>query len=109
MEINGSGTDELTVEQLKAQQEELARKIQEKQKAGRKDVIDQIVRVMREYDVPLDDVIEAFEGGSTSKRKGSKAKAKYRDPATGNEWSGRGKPPLWIKGVQDRTPFEIRE
>jgi DNA-binding protein H-NS len=64
---------------------------------------------MREYDVPLDDVIEAFGGGKVSTRKGSKAKAKYRDPATGTEWSGRGKPPAWIKGVQDRTPFEIRE
>jgi DNA-binding protein H-NS len=41
------------------------------------------------------------------KRKGTKAKAKYRDPATGTTWSGRGKEPHWIKGASDRTPFEI--
>ena len=33
--------------------------------------------------------------------------AKYRDPKTGKTWTGRGKPPLWIVGVKDRTPFLI--
>lgn len=32
--------------------------------------------------------------------------AKYRDPATGNTWSGRGKPPAWIAG-KDRAAFAI--
>ena len=34
--------------------------------------------------------------------------AKYRDPATGATWTGRGKNPAWIKDVADRTPFEIK-
>ena len=33
--------------------------------------------------------------------------AKYRDPKSGKTWTGRGKPPLWIVGVKDRTPFLI--
>jgi DNA-binding protein H-NS len=33
--------------------------------------------------------------------------AKYRDPQTGKTWTGRGKPPLWIVGIKDRTPFLI--
>jgi DNA-binding protein H-NS len=33
--------------------------------------------------------------------------AKYRDPTSGKTWTGRGKPPLWIVGVKDRTPFLI--
>lgn len=32
---------------------------------------------------------------------------KYRDPATGQTWTGRGKPPTWIKD-QDRSQFEIK-
>jgi DNA-binding protein H-NS len=36
----------------------------------------------------------------------SKVAAKYRDPATGQTWTGRGKAPKWIEG-QDRTPFVI--
>ena len=31
---------------------------------------------------------------------------KYRDPATGAIWTGRGKPPRWIAG-QDRAQFAI--
>jgi DNA-binding protein H-NS len=32
---------------------------------------------------------------------------KYRDPATGATWSGRGKPPRWIDG-HDRDDYLIR-
>ncbi|NML87423.1 H-NS family nucleoid-associated regulatory protein [Polaromonas sp.] len=28
----------------------------------------------------------------------SKVAAKYRDPITGKEWSGRGLPPKWLQG-----------
>jgi len=41
------------------------------------------------------------------KAKGSVGAPKYRDPATGATWTGRGKPPLWIKDVADRAPFLI--
>lgn len=40
------------------------------------------------------------------KPKGSVGAPKYRDPATGATWTGRGKPPNWIVG-KDRTPFQI--
>lgn len=41
------------------------------------------------------------------KAKGSVGVPKYRDPSTGATWTGRGKPPLWIKDVADRAPFQI--
>lgn len=31
----------------------------------------------------------------------------YRDLETGKTWTGRGKPPTWIAGLADRTPFLI--
>lgn len=37
----------------------------------------------------------------------SKVAPKYRNPETGATWSGRGKAPLWIKDVEDRTPYLI--
>ncbi|MDR0203983.1 MAG: H-NS histone family protein [Delftia acidovorans] len=40
------------------------------------------------------------------KAKGSVGVAKYRDPASGATWTGRGKPPNWING-KDRAPFLI--
>jgi DNA-binding protein H-NS len=33
--------------------------------------------------------------------------AKYRDPASGKTWTGRGKPPLWIQKARDRSAFLI--
>jgi DNA-binding protein H-NS len=33
--------------------------------------------------------------------------AKYRDPKTGAEWSGRGKAPSWLAIAKDRTKFLI--
>ncbi|MDR5740250.1 H-NS family nucleoid-associated regulatory protein [Caballeronia sp. LZ016] len=33
--------------------------------------------------------------------------AKYRDPKSGAEWSGRGKAPGWLASVKDRTKFLI--
>lgn len=40
------------------------------------------------------------------KAKGSVGAPKYRDPATGATWTGRGKPPNWING-KDRGQFAI--
>ena len=36
-----------------------------------------------------------------------KVEAKYRDPLTGKEWSGRGISPLWIRD-QDKSKFLIQ-
>jgi DNA-binding protein H-NS len=33
--------------------------------------------------------------------------AKYRDPKTGAEWSGRGRAPGWLAGAKDRSKFLI--
>jgi len=35
-----------------------------------------------------------------SKRKGKKAPAKFRDPKTGNSWSGRGLTPVWLRDYE---------
>ena len=45
-----------------------------------------------------------FEDAPTSKP--GAAAPKFRDPATGATWSGRGRPPLWLAG-QDRSKFVI--
>lgn len=79
-------------------------KIEDGQKAQRQDVIAQIKKVVETYKIPLAELGEAL--GIKGTRKGSKAKPKYRNPADGKEWSGRGKEPLWIKG-KDRTSFLI--
>jgi DNA-binding protein H-NS len=102
---DGDGSDEPTIEDLQRQQQEIDRKIQEKREAEKRSVIEQIVSVVNTYKIPVEELVEAL-GGMKVKRKGVKAKPKYKDPATGQIWSGRGKEPAWIKG-KDRKPFEL--
>ncbi|PVX85679.1 H-NS histone family protein [Paraburkholderia unamae] len=75
----------------------------------------------QEYDAVLADIREkVIEFGYTEReifgsRRGrprlshSVSPAKYRDPATGATWSGRGRVPNWIKDAKNRDRFLIRE
>ena len=56
--------------------------------------------LIQEHSLTAADVFPA------AKPKGSVGAPKYRDPATGATWTGRGKPPNWING-KDRAPFLI--
>ena len=100
-----SGKDTKSVEELQAEREKLDAEIKVKQDAQKASVIAQIKTVVDTYSIPVDELVEAL-GGLKSKRKGIKAKQKFRDPASGATWSGRGKEPAWIKG-QNRDNFLI--
>jgi len=74
--------------------------LQEKRQAP---VIAKIVRTMREFGITPDDIAAAFGKKTRTKTATGKvtsakrpAAPKYRDPATGNTWTGRGKPPRWL-------------
>lgn len=49
--------------------------------------------------------LDELTGGKSAPK--SKAPAKYRDPQSGKEWSGRGRRPAWLKDVADLSPYEI--
>ena len=52
----------------------------------------------------------AKKGPASKKRVGTKrgkVAAKYKNPSTGETWTGRGKAPKWIAG-KDRTKFLIK-
>ena len=102
-----SGKDVKSVEELQAEREKLDAEIKAKQDAQKASVIAQIKTVVDTYSIPVDELVEAL-GGLKSKRKGIKVKQKFRDPASGATWSGRGKEPAWIKG-QNRDDFLIPE
>ncbi len=99
--------DDLSVEELKLHQEEIQRKLLEKEQAEKKGVIKQITDVVHTYGITIEELIEAL-GGHKPKRKGVKAEIKFRDPETGDTWSGRGKEPTWMKG-RKREQFLIKD
>jgi DNA-binding protein H-NS len=100
-----------TLKSLLKQQEELAEKIDALRAESKGKGIEQIKTIMDElgitasdlgfYDV--DHLPQGKQGPRTFKQRKAAApiEPKYRDPATGNTWSGRGKPPRWLQGDRD--------
>lgn len=104
--------------------EKLRKQAQSLQSKRRKPVIQSIVRSMKEYDITIEEVTAAL-GKAPAKVKSSTPKAKpaaagarksvpakYRNPTTGDTWTGRGKAPRWVVDAeasgQSRDQFLIK-
>lgn len=89
---------------LLQQRELLEQQISEARQREISDAVAQARAIVEEFGLTQQDVFPV--GRARSAVKGSKVAAKYRDPATGATWTGRGKAPRWIQD-QDRAKFEI--
>ncbi len=89
---------------LLAQREALEQQIAAARKTEVADAVQKIKGLIEAFGLTQDDVFPATK--QKQKRETGSVAPKYRDPATGQTWSGRGKPPNWIKD-QDRSKFEI--
>lgn len=87
---------------LLQQKAELDARIAEVMKTEKTGAVAQARALIQEYQLTERDLFPA----AGTKSAASVGAPKYRDPATGNTWTGRGKPPNWIVG-KDRTPFQI--
>lgn len=87
-------------EALLRQQAELERQIAEQLKGQRAEAIAQIKAQMAEHGLTVADLADAPKRGrkprETTADAPRKVAAKYRDPATGATWSGRGLKPKWL-------------
>lgn len=97
-----------TLQELIAQREEIEKQISNLRQAEKKSAVDKVCELIAEFDLTQEDIFGAPRGSKKLKEPGTKAKvaAKYRDPATGKEWSGRGISPKWLHG-QDKAKFLI--
>ncbi|WP_175983121.1 H-NS family nucleoid-associated regulatory protein [Caballeronia zhejiangensis] len=84
---------------LLAQKAELQRQIDSVLRAERNKAIERIRADMETYDISVRDL-------SAPRNTRTPVTMKYRDPLSGKEWSGRGKPPVWIIG-KDRSQYLI--
>lgn len=85
---------------LLARKAELEAQIAQAQAEAKAHAINKVRELIREHDLTPEDL------QGPAKAKGSVGAPKYRDPATGSTWTGRGKPPNWING-KDRALFLI--
>lgn len=96
-----------TYKELLAQREALEKAIAQARQNEISAAVNQVRELVAEYGLTVQDIFPGRAGKSSgTKGTGSKVAAKYRDPATGQTWTGRGKAPKWIEG-KDRSQFVI--
>lgn len=78
--------------ELKTKAEELMRQAEAARKAETAAMIAEVKAKMAEYGITVADL----GGGPKKVSSRTPAATKYRNPATGAAWSGRGRPPRWL-------------
>ena len=92
--------------ELLKQREALEQQINEARRRELATAVAQVRELVAEYGLMQQDVFPTGRTGRTSATSGVKVAPKYRDPVTGQTWTGRGKAPKWIQN-QDREKFAI--
>ena len=95
--------------ELLKQREALEQQISEARRRELADAVSQVRSLVAEYGLTAQDVFPAGKAAGKTGRSstaGTKVAPKYRDPATGQTWTGRGKAPKWIQN-ENREKFAI--
>ena len=95
----------LSYKELIAQREALEKQIAEARQTEVAAAIATVRALVADFQLTADDVFTPDRRQRTSTA-GAKVEPKYRNPATGETWTGRGKAPRWIAD-QDRSQFLI--
>ena len=96
-----------SLKELLQQREALEKAIADARQNEISAAVAKVREIVAEYGLTAQDVFPGRAGRASSGTKAvSKVAAKYRDPATGQTWTGRGKAPKWIEG-KDRQQFVI--
>ena len=96
-----------TLQELIAQKESLEKLIQDTRQTELADAISKVKGLMAEYGLTQADIFGTAREPKKAKPEGSKVAAKYRDPVSGKEWSGRGLAPKWLQG-REKSEFLIK-
>jgi DNA-binding protein H-NS len=83
--------------ELIAQKAAIEKQIAEAQRAERSNAIAQVKALMAEHGLSMADL--SARAAPARKAAGGKVPPKYRNPATGDTWSGRGLQPKWLKAA----------
>jgi DNA-binding protein H-NS len=94
-----------TYQELLAQRAALEQAIAQARHREIADAVTRVRELVAEFGLTVQDVFPGRLPRVESKSTG-KVAPKYRDPVTGQTWTGRGKTPKWIDG-QNREQFLI--
>ena len=85
---------DLSISELRALQTEIASLLAQKDSQARQDFKRDFIDRMSEFGLTIDDLKPEK---AKKERKKRETKPKYMNPDTGEEWSGRGRPPMWMQ------------
>lgn len=88
-----------TIQELLAQRDALEKQIAEAQRAAKSDAIAKVKALMSEYGLTATDLLMKSSVAATKSESPKKVAAKYRDPASGQTWTGRGLKPKWLQAA----------
>ena len=99
-----------TLKELIAQKYAFEKQIQERRQAELNEAVAKIRGLIEEHDLTQEDIFGSVRAVKKEKeiRIKSKVAAKYRDPISGKEWSGRGLAPKWLQG-KEKDKFLIQK
>jgi DNA-binding protein H-NS len=84
----------MKLEEVQSQIAKLQKQAAELINNEKSQTISRIRQLMESYQITL---AELKPSKKTIKGVRAKAKIKFKDPATGKQWSGRGRRPAWVK------------
>ena len=87
-----------SLQELLAQKAEIDRQISEARRQERSDAVSKVRQLMAEHGLTAADLIAKTPNPRAS-TSGRKVAAKYRDPASGQTWTGRGLKPKWLSAA----------
>jgi DNA-binding protein H-NS len=96
-----------TLKDLILQKEKLEQLIQETRQTELSEAVSKVKELITEYGLTQDDIFGTTRTAKKGKVGVTKVAAKYRDPISGKEWSGRGLAPKWLLGKQ-KSDFLIK-
>ena len=90
----------INLNELIAQKEALERQIAEAQRSARAEAIARVRAIMAEHGLTVEDLgARSAMRDPQGQRATKKVAAKYRDPSSGREWTGRGLKPKWLQSA----------
>jgi DNA-binding protein H-NS len=96
-----------TYKELLSQIEQLKVEAEDARQAEISAGIAEIKQRMAELGITVDDLSGAKRMNYRRRSVATPSAVKYRNPETGQTWSGKGRTPGWVRAVEDRSVFLV--
>lgn len=92
------------IQDLLKQKAQIEAQIEQARTAERSSAVEQVKALISTHGLSVEEVFG--RGRKKATTAGRKVEPKYRDPVSGQTWSGRGRSPAWLRG-KSRDEFKI--